>query len=292
MDIQNRGALGAEFFGTMIYTLIGMVGESVYYLSHTTPSREFLHDYTPFLVWGLGLTAAYFVSGGISGGQFNATVTIAYCAVGEQSWKMLYLIPGQIAGALIGTLICRGFFHDEVDESSVNVWLALRKNDFTFADTTFSIFLGSLLFMLIKSAICDKKNMRIPPAAAAVFIGLTDATLILIIFSYCWMSTVPINPSIDIANSCIYAFFTRGDVQFGRQFIYYLISILGGVCGIFIYMFFVRTQWDLEPLKAPAPVTRITHSVQNVHIEQIVEVPLSTPVYLPYGRRSYSFSEE
>jgi len=56
--------------------------------------------------WGMALTAAIYVCGGVSGGHVNPAVTLGMASVGKLAWKKvpIYFVA-QYIGAFLGAMV-------------------------------------------------------------------------------------------------------------------------------------------------------------------------------------------
>lgn len=96
----------AEFIG---------IGILLFFGAGSVCSLVFLKNYTSFwelsLMWGLALTLAIFVAGGVSGAHLNPAVSITLAILKKFSWKkvMPYTVA-QISGAFFGAALAYGLF--------------------------------------------------------------------------------------------------------------------------------------------------------------------------------------
>uniref|UniRef100_T1K4S2 Aquaporin n=1 Tax=Tetranychus urticae TaxID=32264 RepID=T1K4S2_TETUR len=90
----------AEFLGTVVLGGLGFsVNANLFLKNISSPLL------TPW-VWGLALTSAIYVCGGVSGGHVNPTVTLGLASVGKLSWsKVPHYIIGQFVGAFAGSAL-------------------------------------------------------------------------------------------------------------------------------------------------------------------------------------------
>lgn len=55
------------------------------------------------LIWGLGVTMAIYITGGVSGAHINPAVTVGLASVGDFPWKKVFpYVISQITGAFLG----------------------------------------------------------------------------------------------------------------------------------------------------------------------------------------------
>ena len=92
----------AEFLGTLTLIVFGCG-----VVAQVVLSRQTAGEYLSInLAWGLGVTMAVYVAGGVSGAHLNPAVTIALAVLRGFSWsKVAPYIIAQVAGAFVGALI-------------------------------------------------------------------------------------------------------------------------------------------------------------------------------------------
>ncbi|RWS21086.1 Aquaporin-9-like protein, partial [Leptotrombidium deliense] len=100
----------AETLGTFTLVCIGLSVNASVVLSGTDSATVI----TCF-GWGLAVTAAVYVCGGVSGGHCNPAVTLAFAFVRKFNWrKVPHYIVAQYFGAFLGTLVTYFVYIDSI----------------------------------------------------------------------------------------------------------------------------------------------------------------------------------
>jgi glycerol uptake facilitator protein len=109
------GELSGELLGTAILVMFGC-GVVAQVITGGFPKSLASGDHNSIAFgWGLGVTMAVFVAGRISGAHLNPAVTIALAAFrGFDRRKILPFIGAQFVGALVGALIVRFVYADQI----------------------------------------------------------------------------------------------------------------------------------------------------------------------------------
>ncbi|MDQ3098755.1 MAG: aquaporin [bacterium] len=188
----------AEFIGTFFLSLV--------ILTLVGGARS---EWTPVVVGALIGLMIYLV-GGISGGQFNPSVTVGLVSAGLLSWKhALVNICGQVVGALIGFWISFQFLAMEVE------FPAPVSNEWLYE------LIGAFLLSFAVAAVVRK---HVPPALSGFVVGLALTMGILLSES---VSGGVLNPAIALAGQ-IYSWH------------YIIAPLIGGVLAQYAYLALVR----------------------------------------------------
>jgi glycerol uptake facilitator protein len=212
--------------------------------------------------WGLAVTLAVYVAGGVSGAHLNPAVTLANALRRGFPWaKVLPYCAAQLLGAFVGAAIVYFNYKSSIDSYNTAHHIADRGS----ADgaTTFSIFatfpapyfhnwwgpfldevIGTALLVGVIFALTDNRNQ--PPLGnlAPFIVGLI---VLAIGISFGANSGYAINPARDLGPRILTwlagwghnAFPGAGDV--GSYFWIPIVApLVGGVLGAVIYDFFVR----------------------------------------------------
>ncbi|RWS08020.1 water-specific aquaporin-like protein [Dinothrombium tinctorium] len=212
--------------------------------------------------WGLALTAAIYVTGGVSGGHVNPAVSLGLASVGKLEWRKLpHYFAGQYLGAFIGAVITYCVYYDPLtkvfgDNLQVSGPNATAGIFGTFPNENSSsgtCFLDQVVavgfFLLLINAITDKKNMNCPKGLVPVAIGLCD--LGLLVFAFGYNCGAPINPARDFAPRLLTLIAGWGPEVFSiRNYNYFWIPIvachLGGVIGSWLYVLLIENHFPDE----------------------------------------------
>ncbi len=188
----------AEFIGTFFLSLIIL-----------TLSGGARVDWTPVVV-GAWIGLMIYLVGGISGGQFNPSVTLGLVASKLLSWKHAIVnMCGQIIGAFIAFWVSVHFLAMETqfNEAHSNEWLYEM--------------LGAFILSFAVAAVVRK---HVPPALSGFVIGLALTIGILLAEP---VSGGILNPAVALAAQ-IYSWQ------------YVVAPLLGGVLGQYLYWGLVR----------------------------------------------------
>ncbi len=220
------------------------------------------------VVWGLGVTLAVYVIGGISGGHINPAITLAMAIWSDfPKNRVLPYCAAQLVGALLAAACLHVMFADTIaayeaaqgivrgEESSVvtasmygeyfpNPTVALHADagqaNVSVAAAAFMEIICTALLALCVFALTDEENSVAPLSnLAPVLIGLTVAALIVVIGA---QTQACLNPARDFGPRIVAYFAGWGEVAFpgprgaGATLLVYLVSPLtGGVLGGLLY---------------------------------------------------------
>ncbi|SPO24690.1 related to Aquaporin 3 [Ustilago trichophora] len=177
----------AEFFGTFLILIFGAGVEcqvNLHYHSSATRDSSAYGSYLQGrLAWAAGVAMAGWVSGGISGGHCNPSVTIALaCFRGFPRRKILPFIMAQILGATMGSLLvyANNVAHIERFEgntghrsvtgptSTAGFFFTFPSPDLSFSSAVFSEFLATSILLFVVFALADTANLN-PPKGTQPF---------------------------------------------------------------------------------------------------------------------------
>lgn len=150
---------------------LGTCVEGVIVSRRENDLKSNIEDYLPYLGWGMALTCSYLVAGGISGGHFNASVSLGLTAVNRcGTGRALSFIAAQFFGAIMGSTIALLCITEMVEkrypsDRSTNIEASgivapQLQAGFSWYQAVFSSFLASFIFLVHMSAITDIKNMH------------------------------------------------------------------------------------------------------------------------------------
>lgn len=149
------------------------------------------------LGWGMGLTAALYVCGGVSGGHLNPAVTLGMASVGKISHsKIIHYIAGQYLGAFFGSLATSVVYYDllsSIDGVNQSVNQSTTSLSASFRTTFFDQIVCVSLFLMIICAITDERNMNVSKNMIPSAIGISGLSLMIFAFGY--NCGGPINPA-------------------------------------------------------------------------------------------------
>jgi MIP family channel proteins len=261
--------LFAEFLGTTFLMALG-IGCS---MSNTLSRGVYGNIMSQDIGWGLTVAFAVIISGGITGGHLNPSISITFALLGELQWmKVPLYILAQLLGAFVGSAFAYGIYYDALNaydsgfrvisgaNATANLF-ATYPQDFLSAGSGFAneVF-ATCVLMICVMAICDKKNMAIPTFLMPLFVGLT---ILLINCSYCYNSGCAMNPARDFGPRVFTSIAGWGGGVFSfRNYNWFWVPILGPVCGApigaMVYTFFI----GLHIPRDPSPYANDKHTIQ------------------------------
>ncbi len=232
------------------------------------------------IVWGLGVTLAVMVVGGVSGGHINPAITIALALWGKfPPARALPYVLAQLAGAFAAAAllfalyepfaaakerekqVTRGGPGSEITAMVYGEYYpnpgplaaASGRYDSAYASTymaqvtmlraLLAEMAGTALLALVVVAVTDPRNSAAPPARLApAFIGLTVAALISVLAP---LTQACLNPARDFGPRLFAALAGWGSVAFAPGWpvlvVYLAGPISGAIIGVGIY------QWLVGP---------------------------------------------
>ncbi len=201
----------AELIGTFLFMIIGYLSVVAFgYASAPTPNLLVV----PFS-FGLGLMAAIFAFGHVSGGHFNPAVTVAM-VLDKRTTPIdaVGYIVAQVIGAIGAALLVSVLFDQAAVAAGItkpNTAAGVTDIDALIIETVMTA--GFLLVILTAS----KKN----PALAALAIPLT---LVAIHFAIATLTGASVNPARSLGSAVV-----GGDLT--SIWIYIVGPVLGGIIG-------------------------------------------------------------
>lgn len=124
------------------------------------------------ITWGLALTVAIYVCGGVSGGHVNPAVTLGMASVNKLRWnKIFHYFAAQYLGAFIGSLLTYAVYHEPIkarglNESTIGIFGTYSRADVSTGTAVIDQIIATAFFLLIICAITDEKNMNVPKGFA------------------------------------------------------------------------------------------------------------------------------
>jgi MIP family channel proteins len=236
----------AEFLGTMTLILFGCG-----VVAQVVLSRQTAGEYLSInLAWGLGVTMAVYVTGGVSGAHLNPAVTIALAVLRGFSWsKVAPYIIAQVAGAFVGAAIVYfGYM-----EAFANFDNGIRQVAgpqgtagifATYPQAYLSTFPGGFLDQVIGTAllvgvifgISDSRNTPPAPGMAPLIVGFL---VVVIGMAWGYNAGYAINPARDFGPR-LFTFVAGWGGEVFRAgnswwWVPIVAPVIGGVLGGFVY---------------------------------------------------------
>ncbi|MFJ8488928.1 MIP/aquaporin family protein [Streptomyces sp. NPDC094038] len=273
--LRRRGGLFgeclAEFLGTFVILAFGagVVAMAVAALPGSgraaSPTTIFLAAGDWLLIawgWGLAVTFAIYVAGGVSGAHLNPAVTLAFAVRRKFPWaKVVPYWGAQVLGAFAGAALVFLVYHD-----AINAFDAASQPPKVGGHTeaTFSIFatfpapyfhggiwgplidqiVGTAFLVMFVVAVVDLRNTAVGSNLGPFVIGLAVAAIGM---SYGANAGYAINPARDFGPRVLtwlagwksYAFPGNGVTFSGYWWIPIVGPLVGGVIGVLVYDLFI-----------------------------------------------------
>jgi aquaporin Z len=201
------------------------------------------------LAFGLSLLAMAYTIGSISGCHINPAVTIAMWFSHNLAGRLVPIyIAAQLVGAALGGIFIAavaaggpGVFDADPTNFAVNGWANLSPGGFEFTSmAAVEIVLTALLVIVVLGT----TNLRFPPAAAGISVGLT-LTLIHLI-------SIPVdNTSVNPARSFATAIVAGGDAL-EQLWAFVVFPIVGAIAGALLAGVLFKPTAPTGGLAAPA----------------------------------------
>jgi MIP family channel proteins len=195
----------AEFLGTAVLIAFGSAVVAQVVLSGQSHGGYLSIN----IAWGLAVTMAVYVAGGVSGAHLNPAVTLAVAVHRDFAWsKVLPYVAAQIAGAFTGAAVTyltyRAAF-DRFDGGTRQVTgpkatagiFATYPQDFlrTFPDGLIDQIVGTALLIALIFALTDQKNLAPEGRLVPIHFGLL---VVLIGMTFGFNAGYAINPARDL----------------------------------------------------------------------------------------------
>ncbi|TFK47704.1 aquaporin [Heliocybe sulcata] len=240
----------AEWLGIMIMILIG-IGSSC----QTKISDGTYGNYTNLMfAWGYAVTLAIYISGGVSGGHLNPTITICLALFRGFPWRMVpRYILAQIFGAFCGAAILYGNYKVALEDfdpemklygtnASAPLFITMPSEEVGGArQGCLQEVIASAILHVVVLALGDEHNA---PPGAGLGAFITGLTIIAIGMSQGWISGYAINPARDLGPRIFLWFMGYGTLVWHHDSWWWLngailSTIAGGVLGCLLYDIFI-----------------------------------------------------
>ncbi|MEY7972777.1 MIP/aquaporin family protein [Saccharomonospora xinjiangensis] len=263
---STGGELLAEFLGTAVLILLGC-GSVAVALAGLPGSGRQMDAFGPgnwliiALGWGLAVTFAVYVAGGVSGAHINPAVTLAFAVRRQFPWvKVLPYWLAQVLGAFAGAAIVYWVYSDAINAFNAAEGFA-DKADSVPSFSIFATFpaeyfgggvwgplfdqiVGTAILVLAIAALIDSRNQAPQSNFGPWAIGFV---VVAIGLSFGTNAGYAINPARDFGPRLLAFFAGWGDAALpgnGEWFSnYWWIPIagplIGGVVGILVYDLFI-----------------------------------------------------
>ncbi|CBQ71719.1 related to Aquaporin 3 [Sporisorium reilianum SRZ2] len=181
----------AEFFGTFLILLFGAGVECQvnmhYHASATRDVAAYGSYFQGRLAWAAGVAMAGWVSGGISGGHCNPSVTVALALFRGFPWrKVVPFVVAQTLGATVASLLVYANNVTNIERfqhaaaggagsrtvkgagSTAGFFFTLPAPELSFGSAFFSEFLATSVLVFVIFALADTANLK-PPKGSQPF---------------------------------------------------------------------------------------------------------------------------
>jgi glycerol uptake facilitator protein len=277
----TAGEYGSEFLGTFVLIMFGdgVVAMTVAALNQSGRGPEpFVAQADWILIatgWGLAVTLAVYVAGGISSAHINPAVTLAFATFRDFPWRK---VPGYMIAQVLGAFVAGALIYLNYKQA-INAFE--EANDIVRGELnsvpTFSIFatfpaeyysnaagpfvdelIGTALLVGIVLAVVDEFNVGPRANLAPLIIGFLVFAIGL---SFGANSGYAINPARDLGPRLFAWVQGWGDIavpgDYGNVNSYMWIPIVaplvGGLVGAFIYDFLVHNVLRARAPAGPPP---------------------------------------
>lgn len=243
----------AELLGTCTLVCLGCAGNALVNLKDGGNGTGMI--VVP-IAWGLALTVAIYVCGGVSGGHVNPAVTVAMASVGKLRWsKVLHYMAGQYLGAFIGAVLTFVTYREaimetkQINNSTMGIFGTYSAEHISTGTSLIDQIICTTFFLMIICAITDERNMNVPKGLVPIAIGFANIGLLHISFGY--NCGTPLNPARDFSPRVLSAIAGWGGETFTfKNYGYFWTPIvachIGGILGCWIYRLFIENHWPEE----------------------------------------------
>ncbi|MFW5718857.1 MAG: MIP/aquaporin family protein [Halanaerobium sp.] len=198
------------------------------------------------LLWGLGVTMAVYITGGVSGAHINPAVTVGLASVGDFPWKkVIPFIISQIIGAFIGAAGAYFIYAEQFAEktaANMTIFHTIAMDNISNPKAMLIELILTAILLMGVMAMTEPLNTTAPKGlGASLSIGLLVAGIGGIGGN---LTGFAINPARDFGPKLFTALAGWGSAPFTAHNYYFWVPILGpllgGVLGALIYKKFIR----------------------------------------------------
>lgn len=269
------GEMIAEALAMFIIILVGDSAACMYTLYDPSPYKQAYWGVC--IAWGLAVSIAIYVTGGVSGAHANPAVTLAMAMFRGFSWKKL--VPyalAQVFGAFLGAAVVYAMFSPVIDHfNAVNhltragdggaagVFFTHPGEGITPIHALFDQVILTALLMLGVFAVTEERNTFAPKGnTGPLIIGLLVA---IIGASAGYLEAWALNPARDFGPRVLAYLMGWGSQAFPSPGNYWWVPIagplMGGVLGAGVHQYLIRPFLPIHnsgagltaPSSAPTP---------------------------------------
>jgi len=236
----------AEFLGTFILVVFG-VGVVAQVVLSGNQNGNYL---SINLGWGLAVTMAIYVAGGVSGAHLNPAVTLALAVHRRFPWKKVVpFVLAQFAGAFVASAAVYLTYREALGQfdhgvrqvtgplATAGIWATYPQAFLsTFPGGFIDQVMGTALLVLLIFALSDRRNHSPEDKMAPLLVG---AAVALIGMTFGYNSGYAINPARDFGPRLFTALAGWGSQVFSANQNWWWVPIvgpcLGGILGGWTY---------------------------------------------------------
>lgn len=233
--------LFAEFLGTLVLITFGTA-----VVAQVLLSKEKNGQYLSInLAWGLGVTMAVYVAGGVTGAHLNPAVTLAMAMRRALSWrKVLLYWVAQTAGAFAGAAVTFLLYRDAFNAfdggtrqmATAGIFATYPQPYLTTVGGLLDQIIGTAFLLLVICAIGDGRNLAPSGNLGPLIVGLL---VVLIGMTMGFNCGYAINPARDLGPRLFTLVAGWGGEVFRAGNYWFWVPIIGpligGVLGARVY---------------------------------------------------------
>ncbi|XP_069041222.1 aquaporin-10a isoform X1 [Lepisosteus oculatus] len=256
-----RECLG-EFLGTFVLLLLGCAGAAQVRTSRETKG-QFLSTNMSFAV---GVMAAMYLCGGVSGAHLNPAVSFSFCLLGRLQWRRLpFYSFSQILGAYVASAVVFLQYYDAILEfgqgnltvtgptETASIFATYPSEYLSLESGFFDQVVGTATLLLCILPLDDRLNSPAPKGLVPPLVGLVVLGISMAMSSNCGAA---INPARDLGPRLFTLTAGWGTEVFTAYRHWWWVPVvapmLGSVLGSCLYVTFI--QWHLpDPQGGPSP---------------------------------------
>lgn len=247
----------AEFFGMFVLMAFGTACSAQKAFSRNENGDALAGHFS----WGMSVTIAVYVCGGVSGGHINPAISLAWAVIGRLPWKKVpFYVLAQFIGAFAGAALTYGVYYEAFNNFDGGTRQTSGENKTaqifsTFPQDYLSVtgglvdqIVGTAFLAIGVLAITDKRNASVPPSVAPVLVGLLVTIIGTSFNQNCGNA---INPARDLAPRLFTAVAGWGFEVFKmKDYYWFWIPIagplIGAVLGAALYLLLIEFHWPQE----------------------------------------------
>jgi MIP family channel proteins len=235
----------AEFLGTFVLILLGAGVVAQFVLSGGQNGSYLAIN----LTWGVGVTLAVYVAGGVSGAHLNPAVTVALAVRRGFPWgKVLPYVVAQIVGAFAASAVVFLTYHEAFDafdgggrvvlgpKGTAGIFATYPQPYLSLAGGLIDQIVGTAVLLLVICALTDSRNLAPTANLGPFFIGLL---VVAIGAAFGFNAGYAINPARDLGPRLFTAVGGWGGEVFRSGNYWFWVPIvgplIGGVLGAWLY---------------------------------------------------------